>query len=147
MEIYHKVVLLVLFSDILLISCIPLPSSEKNSDDYGDDYGDFTEEDNVNKNNESKDPKDPLKIVAGAFNGLLGILEAKIKFIRSILKNRELHEGIGRSLETGVNIVQGILSTKIGAAKAVADVVPDVLEGAQSGTRFVDSVLRAAYNS
>jgi len=122
-----RVVLLVLFSDILLISCIPLPSSEKNSDDYGDDFGDFTEEDNVNKSNESKDPKDPLKIAAGAFNGLLGILEAKIKFIRSILKNRELHEGIGRSLETGVNIVKGILSTKIGAAKAVADVVPDVL--------------------
>ena len=39
----------------------------------------------MNKNNETPDP---LKIAAGAFNGLLGILEAKIKFIRSILGNR-----------------------------------------------------------
>ena len=40
----------------------------------------------MNKNNEKT--SDPLKIAAGAFNGLLGILEAKIKFIRSILGNR-----------------------------------------------------------
>lgn len=131
-------VLLLLVTHLIVISALPVT---EESTDYDDDYyGDFTGNTTVTRDSSP----DILRVGAGLFRGFLGILGAKINFIRSLLSNKELHQHIGNTLETGVNIARGVIAAKTGVLKVAADVGPDVVQGTRSASRLLGSVVRAA---
>ena len=83
---------------------------------------------------------DLLKIGVGILNGFLGLLQGKIALFRSILTNKvtlpqyfnkynviyivqELHQAVGNTIKTGVELTTGVVSAKVGIAKTVLDVV------------------------
>merc|ERR1711874_34606 len=105
---------------------------------------------------------DLLELGASALNGLLGLIGAKIDFLRSLLKNKDLHEQLGKTVEAGVNVTRGIVAAKIGAVKSTAELIPRVIEAKQSileassrgssdlvsqGRTLVGSVVKAANNT
>ena len=88
-----------------------------------------------------------MKIGATALHGFLGILEAKIKFLRSLLKNKvtstsrdnygisrhgahsgaqDLHEQLGNTVKAGVDVTRSLVKAKLGVVKTVADVVRNI---------------------
>merc|ERR1712156_1244182 len=102
---------------------------------------------------------DLLELGASALNGLLGLIGAKIDFLRSLLKNKDLHEQLGKTVEAGVNVTKGLVSAKIGAVKSTAELVPKVIEAKKSvlaasrrgssspveaGGKLIGSVVKAA---
>ena len=80
----------------------------------------------------SEGPVDLLKFGAGALSGFLGLLQAKIGFLRSLFANTELHQQIGGALKTGVDITRGIVEAKVGVVRAIADVVMNILKTSNS---------------
>ena len=80
----------------------------------------------------SEGPVDLLKFGAGALSGFLGLLQAKIGFLRSLFANTELHQQIGGALKTGVDITRGIVEAKVGVVRAIADVVMNIFKTSNS---------------
>merc|ERR1712227_580469 len=131
--------LLSFVSLLVLTNGAPKPSPQEDYDE--DSYGDFTGEEDSDT---SEGPVDLLRFGAGALNGFLGLLQAKIGLLRSLLGNKELHQQIGGAIKTGLDVTRGIVAAKVGVVRTVADVAPDVIEGTRSGTRLIGSVVRAA---
>lgn len=125
----------------------PIADNDGTSDYNDDYYGDFTDSSNSTKSQTEDSPPDLLRIGAGALNSFLGILGAKISFLRSLLEDKTLQKQVGDTLETGVNIARAVITAKAAAIKTASDVAPDVIEGTRSGTRFIGSVIRAANNT
>jgi len=116
------------------------------------------EEDDTKENNN----KDLLKIGGDILNGLLGLLQTKIAIFRSLLQNTELHDAIGGTLKTGVDVTRtlldvgpkvvktgvdvtkGIVRTKVGVVKTLLSVGPDVIDGTRSAGSLLSSVAKAA---
>jgi len=134
---------------VLVTGCLVLtaarPQQSEDYDAYDEDYyGDFTAEDADTAAGNTTQGPDLVKIGATALHGFLGILEAKIKFLRSLLKNKDLHEQLGNTVKAGVDVTRSLVKAKLGVVKTVADVAPDVIDGTRSGTRLLGSVVRAA---
>ena len=75
---------------------------------------------------------DLLRFGAGALNGFLGLLQAKIGLLRSLLGNKELHQQIGGAIKTGVDVTRGIVAAKVGVVRTVADVVMKINKNAMT---------------
>merc|ERR1712062_143319 len=80
---------------------------------------------------------DLIKLGASALHGLLGLLGAKIDFIKSLLENKDLHEHVGKTVEVGVNVTRDLIGAKVGAIRSTAELVPKVIDG-------TDSILQAS---